>query len=81
MKRVEETDPSTMKREVLATFELVGERVVATFNDPAYQLEVEAFGLFTRKTGKVKPNDGRAFYEALDTAYSRSSFRHVVIDD
>jgi hypothetical protein len=78
MKRVESIDPETLQREVLATFWLVDGRVVADYRDPRFGEEIEALGIYTVETGKVKPRDGTAFYAALDDAYSRSSFMHVV---
>lgn len=78
MKRVESVDPETSSREVLATFTLVGDELRADYRDRDYQLDLEVNGIYTMKTGEVKPSDGRRFYDALDEAYRRSSFVHVV---
>lgn len=80
MKRIESTDPNTSAREVLATFTLVGDDVVADYRDRNFELDVEVNGIYTMKAGEVRPKDGRAFYDALDDAYRRSSFLHVVSD-
>ena len=78
MKRIESSDPDSSTRDVLATFTLVGDDVVADYRDRDYQLDVEVNGIYTMKAGEVRPQDGRAFYDALDEAYRRSSFLHVV---
>ncbi len=80
MKRVESIDPDTSARVVLATFTLVGDEVVSDFRDRSFQREIEVNGLYTMKTGTVRPQDGRAFYDALDVAFARSSFVAVAAD-
>jgi len=81
VKRVESVDPTTLECEVLATFTLVGDLVVCDFRDADFQRDLEINGIYTIKAGEVRPDDGRAFYDALDDAYARSSFVHVVTTD
>ena len=44
MKRIESSDPDSSTRDVLATFTLVGDDVVADYRDRDYQLDVEVNG-------------------------------------
>lgn len=81
MKRVEASDPVTLVRQVLATFTLINDVVVSDFRDRAFQLDLEVNGIYTMKAGELRPKDGRAFYDALDEAFLRSSFVHVVSTD
>jgi hypothetical protein len=64
--------------EVLAEFELRRGKLVASYMDERYRREVEGNGIFTIKSGTVRPTDGKPFYDALSTAYANSSRIRVV---
>lgn len=79
-KRVEQVDGTSGASSTLATFELDGDRVLATWTDPDYRDELELMGLYVESHGDVRPEDGRVFFDALDAAYARSSLRSVVVE-
>ncbi len=81
MKHVKRLDRRTMEWTVLATFTLAGDIVRAEYADEVYRARIERRGILTAETGRVRPADGRAFYDALDVAYSNSSSLDVVSDD
>jgi hypothetical protein len=68
----------------LAEFRMEGESVIATFHNESYRREIEEDGIGYMGGGRfriVGLADGRAFFEALDTAYSHSSFMRVEVVD
>jgi hypothetical protein len=81
VKSVERINLRTGNRQTLATFTLVGERVVADWRDADYQFGVEASGIMGEGGHAVRPQDGRPFYDALEGEYYNSSRIAVVGDD
>lgn len=62
--------------EVLAEFSLVGEHVATAWRNDEYRLLVLDRGITGLRSGelcRVRPRDGRAFWDALDQSYAASS--------
>lgn len=65
----------------VAAFEIHPDgHVTAEYKDDALRDELEADGIWTLATGWVTPADGKRFFDALDKAYSSSSFLFVRAD-
>jgi hypothetical protein len=62
----------------LAVFELLADgKVHAEYRDETWRAALEDAGIMTVESGRVTPANGRAFFDALDLAYSQSSFVFV----
>ncbi len=60
----------------IARFVLDGDRVTALYASPAMRSSIEGSGIYS--DGRtLRPSDGRPFWDALDGAYSTSSFIKV----
>lgn len=81
MKSVERINLQTRQRDVLATFTLDGERVVADWRDDDYRFGIEANGIMSLDGGPVRPEHGRAFYDALEGEYCTWSRLGVISSD
>jgi hypothetical protein len=81
-KRVSVRRGSEGELETMATFVLDGDQVLADWESEGYRRDVEENGIRAVVHGaltRLRPADGRAFYEALDLAYWQSSM--VVVTD
>lgn len=62
----------------LARFELLADgQVRAEYFDESLRADLEDAGIFTAASGRLTPANGRAFFDALELAYPRSSFLFV----
>lgn len=66
----------TDSNEPLAMFELDGDTVRADYASPAYEHEIETYGLLF-KGRVVRPSDGRPFMVALSRVYANSQTVYV----
>jgi hypothetical protein len=64
---------------VLAFFSMKGGRLDCTWAAPRFKEEMENFGVVAYDHS-VYPKDGQAFYDALDRAFSNSTFRFVTTE-
>ncbi len=81
-KRVSMRKGSEGELETMATFMLDGDQVLADWESEGYRRDLEENGIRAMVDGaltRLRPADGRAFYEALDLAYWQSSM--VVVTD
>jgi hypothetical protein len=70
------TGPEPGDLAVVATFYMDGDRLVVDWANDRYRSEIEERGIVAvvgGELGRVHLSDGRAFFDALEDAYARSS--------